>query len=259
VQFLARLLGRCRFSCAKEKGDVFERLVQLFLLTKPKYKTELSAVWLARSEIPTKVRKRLCLPITDEGIDLIAQTRDGKFWAIQAKFKTDPERPPTYKELATFSNLAFVHCKEVALALVAHTSTRPVRKRGLLGNMTEIGLADWLNTTDEDWALIRQHLRGEVSRPRPITPYPYQRRAIEAAFKHYADGEARRGRLVMPCGTGKSLISFWIAQALKAQTIAVVVPSLGLIKQAIEDWTIPAPNRRTRCPEILRQLGQRSD
>jgi hypothetical protein len=84
VQFLARLLGRCRFSCAKEKGDVFERLVQLFLLTKPKYKTELSAVWLARSEIPTKVRKRLCLPFTDEGIDLIAQTRDGKFWAIQA-------------------------------------------------------------------------------------------------------------------------------------------------------------------------------
>jgi len=50
--------------------------VQLFLLTKPKYKTELSAVWLARSEIPTKVRKRLCLPFTDEGIDLIAQTRD---------------------------------------------------------------------------------------------------------------------------------------------------------------------------------------
>jgi predicted helicase len=41
----------------------------------------------------------------------------------------------------------------------------------------------------------------------------------------------------MPCGTGKSLIAFWIAQTLKAQTIAVVVPSLGLIKQGVEDWT----------------------
>jgi predicted helicase len=41
----------------------------------------------------------------------------------------------------------------------------------------------------------------------------------------------------MPCGTGKSLTAFWIAQMLKAQTVAVVVPSLALIKQGIEDWT----------------------
>ena len=136
-----RLIGNCgsweHFWTAaadlseKQKGDVFERLVQLYLLTKPKYKTELSAVWLAKSEVPADVRKPLNLPLTDEGIDLIAQTRDGKFWAIQAKFKSDPEKAPTYKELSTFSNLAFVHCKDIALALVAHTSTRPVRKRGL--------------------------------------------------------------------------------------------------------------------------------
>jgi predicted helicase len=41
----------------------------------------------------------------------------------------------------------------------------------------------------------------------------------------------------MPCGTGKSLTAFWIAEALGAQTIAVIVPSLALIKQGIEDWT----------------------
>jgi len=29
-----------------------------------------------------------------------------------------------------------------------------VRKRKLLGNLTEIGLAEWLNTTEEDWALL---------------------------------------------------------------------------------------------------------
>ena len=241
-----RLIGKCgswndfwtaaAFLSEKQKGDLFERLIQLYLLTKPTYRTELSAVWLAKSEVPADVRKQLNLPLTDEGIDLIAQERDGKFWAIQAKFKSDPERAPTYKELSTFSSLAFVHCKDIALALVAHTSTRPIRKRVLLGNLTEIGLADWLNTTEEDWALIRQHLRGKSPRPEPRRPFPHQREAIAAASRHYVDGEARRGRLIMPCGTGKSLISFWIAQALKAQTIAVVVPSLGLIKQAIEDW-----------------------
>jgi superfamily II DNA or RNA helicase len=220
----------------KQKGDVFERLVQLYLLTKPKYRTELSDVWL-RSEVPADIQKRLDLPGTDEGIDLVVQTREGKFWAIQAKFKSDPEKAPTYKELSTFTNLAFVHCKHVDLALVAHTSTRPVRKRALLGNLTEIGLAEWLTTTEEDWALIHQQLRGKAPRPKPRTPRPHQTEAIAAASKHYIDGQARLGRLIMPCGTGKSLTAFWIAEALKAQTIAIIVPSLALIKQGIEDWT----------------------
>src|SRR5262245_39447573 len=191
-----RLIGGCKswadFWLAaaslseKQKGDVFERLVQLYLLTKPKYRTELSDVWL-RSEVPADMQRRLDLPGTDEGIDLVVQTREGKFWAIQAKFKSDPEKAPTYNELSTFTNLTFDHCRHIDLALVAHTSTRPVRKRGLLGNLTEIGLAEWLNTTPEDWALIHQHLRGKAPRPKSRTPYPYQARAIAAASKHYIE------------------------------------------------------------------------
>ncbi|MCP4890704.1 MAG: DEAD/DEAH box helicase family protein, partial [Planctomycetaceae bacterium] len=34
-----------------------------------------------------------------------------------------------------------------------------------------------------------------------------------------------RGKLIMPCGTGKSLTAYWIAQALESKTILVVVPS----------------------------------
>jgi superfamily II DNA or RNA helicase len=41
----------------------------------------------------------------------------------------------------------------------------------------------------------------------------------------------------MPCGTGKSLTAFWIAEALGAKTILVAVPSLALIKQSVTDWT----------------------
>jgi predicted helicase len=101
-----RLIGGCKswadFWLAaaslseKQKGDVFERLVQLYLLTQPKYQTELSHVWL-RLEVPADIRKRLNLPVTDEGIDLVVQTRDEKFWAIQAKFKSDPEKAPTLR------------------------------------------------------------------------------------------------------------------------------------------------------------------
>jgi predicted helicase len=41
----------------------------------------------------------------------------------------------------------------------------------------------------------------------------------------------------MPCGTGKSLTAYWIAEALKAKTILVAVPSLALIRQSLADWT----------------------
>jgi hypothetical protein len=54
-----QLLGGFLICCASlsriQKGDVFERLVQLYLLTKPKYRTELSAVWIARSEVPERL------------------------------------------------------------------------------------------------------------------------------------------------------------------------------------------------------------
>jgi predicted helicase len=205
-------------------------------VTKPKYRTELSDVWLRR-EVPTELSKRLCLPTTDEGIDLVVRTRDEKFWAIQAKFKSSPEKPPTYTKLTNFTNLAFVHCKHMDLALVAHTSKRPVRKRRLLGNLTEIGLAEWLSTTAEDWALIHRHLRGKPPRPEPRKPLPHQAQAIAAASKHYVKEKAHRGKLIMPCGTGKSLTAFWIASALKARSVVVIVPSLLLIKKCIEDRT----------------------
>src|SRR4051794_11932765 len=41
----------------------------------------------------------------------------------------------------------------------------------------------------------------------------------------------------MPCGTGKSLTAFWIAEALDAKDILVAVPSLSLIRQSLTDWT----------------------
>jgi hypothetical protein len=55
-------------------GALFERLTQLYLQTAPEYQTELRHVW-ALSEVPSDVRKQLNLPALDEGIDLIACTR----------------------------------------------------------------------------------------------------------------------------------------------------------------------------------------
>jgi len=62
----------------KEKGDAFERLTKHYLQFDPKYATKLKSVWLY-NEIPSFVVKKLNLPSRDQGIDLIAETREGEF------------------------------------------------------------------------------------------------------------------------------------------------------------------------------------
>ena len=41
----------------------------------------------------------------------------------------------------------------------------------------------------------------------------------------------------MPCGTGKSLTAFWIADKMKPKSILIAVPSLALLQQTLKVWT----------------------
>ena len=112
--------------------------------SKPSRNTEaiLRQVWLLR-EVPPDVCKRLDLPSRDEGIDLIACTNHGEYWAIQSKFRSQRYKPLNRRELGTFSSLAFNTCSNIALAVVAHTCSKPVSKRHLMRNTVEIGLDRW--------------------------------------------------------------------------------------------------------------------
>ena len=58
-------------------------LTQLLLQTQPEYQSKLKHVWLL-SEVPHEIRAKLRLPELDEGIDLIAESYEGAFRAIQA-------------------------------------------------------------------------------------------------------------------------------------------------------------------------------
>jgi predicted helicase len=76
----------------------------------------------------------------------------------------------------------------------------------------------------------------EIIEARKRNPRRHQRAAVAAAKAHFIRDKAARGRLIMPCGTGKSLTAYWIAEAFRAKTILVAVPSLALIRQSVTDW-----------------------
>src|SRR5262249_22541004 len=44
-----------------------------------------------------------------------------------------------------------------------------------------------------------------------------------------------RAHVVMACGTGKTLVALWAVEALKPKTVLVVLPSLTLLQQTLEE------------------------
>jgi superfamily II DNA or RNA helicase len=220
----------------KQKGDSFEYLTKYYLQLHPTYVTQLKHVWLL-SEVPTKVRKKLNLPGPDEGIDLIAETRDETYWAIQSKYKEDEGVSLSRKELATFTDLAFNICRNIELGLVCTSADRFSHKLKMYGDRLSFCSGEiWRGLDKEFFDRLHKLLKGKTATINPLKPRPHQQRAIENAHKHYIEERNSRGKLIMPCATGKSLAGYWIAQKLEAKTILIAVPSLALIRQTVEVW-----------------------
>jgi len=60
-------------------------------------------------------------------------------------------------------------------------------------------------------------------------PRDYQEIIIKKSYEYFQDND--NGLLVIPCGTGKTLISLWITQELNCNTILIGVPNLLLLNQ----------------------------
>ena len=225
-------------------GDAFERLTQLQMLTDPLYRAVYKNIWMAKQsdgELPKKVREHLNLTMTDEGIDLIAETHHGTYASIQAKYRTDEKRL-NVRELSTFANLSFRNCTNIDDAIV-RTNANPPQKKDLLRGVRYEKLDTYLRMDKENsegWKRIHAFING-LNPPKltPKQPRPYQQEAIDNAVNYFQNNQSR-GRLIMPCATGKSLIAYWIHQALDVRTVLIAVPSLALINQTIDDWTMQA-------------------
>jgi superfamily II DNA or RNA helicase len=223
---------------AKIAGDVFENVCKYFLQTAPQYQTKLKNVWLLK-EVKDDLKRKLNLPSTDEGIDLIAETFDNKYWAIQSKYRSDPKDTLTIKgDLATFANLAFNNCKNISLGLVMTTADKPPLKTKLLKGVSFVTLESFLELDDnkfEGWNLIKAKANHKTIIPKALSPRPHQVKAIKDTVEYFKTKE--RGKVIMPCGTGKSLTAFWIANRLKAKSVLIAVPSLALLQQTLKVWT----------------------
>lgn len=229
------LQGSFRDLSEKQKGDLFEELVKAYLQLEPEYASKLKHVWLYR-EVPQAIAKQLKLPATDQGIDLVAETNDGEFWAVQCKYRQDTDHSLTWREISTFTGLAFGVCRGFTFGLICSTTERITHVLKDQERISFCALDVWQGLDAEFFTRLRALLARKPDALKPTKPRPHQKEAVKAGRNHYVVAKAKRGKLIMPCGSGKSLTAYWIAGKLDARRIVIAVPSLSLIKQTLKVW-----------------------
>jgi predicted helicase len=227
----------------KDKGERFERLMQSYLLTDPKYSYQFKKVWLW-SEFPSKAD----LGGNDTGIDLVALTHSGDYWAVQCKCyqeSTTIDKAAVDSFLATssrqfkreddFSTTGF------AVRLWISTSNKwgPNALEAIKAQnppVTRINLYDLINAP-VDWEKLDTGIHGEQSRESKRDLRAHQVEAMEKTHEHFKSAD--RGRLIMACGTGKTFNSLRIAEneTQGKGTVLFLVPSIALLGQTLREWT----------------------
>lgn len=229
----------------RDKGDRFERLMQAYLQTDPKYAYQFKNVWLW-NEFPGKKD----LGGSDTGIDLVAVTHDNDFWAIQCKCYQDTatiDKPAVDSFLSTSSR----EFKDESLRTTSFAQRLWISTTNKWGPnayeaiknqnppVTRINLHDLMDAP-VDWEKLEQGVHGEKGRTEKKKLYPHVLEVRDKVFDYFKENE--RGRLIMACGTGKTMTSLKIAekQTDNKGTVLFLVPSIALIGQTLKEWSSQA-------------------
>ena len=219
-----------------EKGERFERLMKNFLLTYPIWRGKISDAWLWK-DFPFRDE----LGGRDLGIDLVAKTVDGEFWAAQCKFYAESTTINKSAVDSFISNSArtFNGGRKFARRLWISTSDNfTSNAREMCKNQTpavEFIDLSALRRAQVNWSRLDNGFSHEeaviVRKLRD-----YQVEAVEKAREHFETNE--RGKLIMACGTGKTFTALKIAEAIVGEgKILFLVPSISLLSQTLEEWT----------------------
>lgn len=238
------ILARFRNESVTEhdKGAKFEKLIKRWFLTEPEYANVLDKVWLWE-EFPGKES----MGGVDLGIDLVAKTDEGKFWAIQCK---------CYKDDAVIS-------KKMVDSFIANANRQFVDDEMHTNRFDKLF---WVSTTSHwgknaqesikhqaiqfvpiytnrlqyssvNWKELVEGKQGKEALLAGKTMRPHQIDALTKAHEYFENHD--RGKMIMACGTGKTYTSLKIVEnETKGNGLVLyMVPSIALLSQGLKSWT----------------------
>jgi predicted helicase len=219
----------------RNKGTRFEGLIAAWFNTDPRFYGKLEHVWMwedfpARKDFGGK----------DIGIDLVAKTDMGEYWAIQCK---------------CYDENAFIDKKEIDSFIAASSKTF---LNEVTGAATQFSAQYWVSTSNNwsatadeeiwnmdipfkritfsdlqsspvDWQKLFDGLEGKK-------PFAHQLDAISRAEWYFAGHD--RGKMIMACGTGKTYTAELIVEQLLHDKglVLFMVPSIALLGQTLNAW-----------------------
>ena len=232
----------CRETAESEadKGTKFERATRFYLKNDPLWQARFDEVWMWK-DAPTNNGH-------DIGIDLVARdAEDGSYWAIQCKCY-DERSTLDYQTVSTFYGAtgnkgAYGH--NMLVSTTEHISSH------LDQVATEWGTVrlfpSEMSEADIDWDAFldgRSTVKRELYDPRP-----HQRIAIDDCIKGFEEND--RGKLIMACGTGKTLTSLRLAEEMlpPGSLVLFCAPSISLVGQTLRVWANQA-KRPLKCAVV---------
>ena len=227
----------------RDKGKLFEKLIAAFFKLAPQYSEILSDVWLW-GEWPLNGGK------VDTGIDLVALTRDGNYWAIQCKF-FDPDHTIQKSDIDSFFTASGKRFTDEEGKRHSFAQRVVVSTTDKWGKHAEDALADQtipvfrigiqeLAASPIDWKKARPYTPEDLRLRRKKTLMEHQEEALASVRDGYQGHE--RGKLIMACGTGKTFTSLKIAEELTPSEglVLFLAPSISLVSQTLREWTAEA-------------------
>ena len=253
----------------RDKGDRFERLIQAYLQTDPTYSNTLKYVWMW-DEFPG----RRDLGGSDTGIDLVALTFDGDYWAIQCKCyaeKASIDKKSVDSFLSTSSRefkndqlQTIGFSKRIWISTTNNWSSNAEETiRNQNPPVTRINLTD-LQQAPVEWERLQKGITGDLARTTKKTLFNHQEKALNKTHDHFIEND--RGKLIMACGTGKTFTSLRIAEheTNNSGVVLFLVPSIALLGQTLREWSSDAnepikPICICSDSRITRQRGNSND
>ncbi len=227
-------------------GKLFEQFCKAYFLYGPSVKDDYKNVYLF-GDVPFSIRQQLRLSTIDHGVDLVLENQDGTWTMVQCKFIADQTRRLCWGEPDKLSHLFAAGKKADHFIIFTNASKISAHAEKMYKeNLTVISVSDPDGFSEEIFTVIQNGLARTPSQSiQKKTPKPHQEIAIEKTINAFQRND--RGQLILPCGTGKTLISLWTHEKLNPSHTLVLFPSLALLRQTKNEWN---SNRESYVPYI---------
>ena len=165
----------------------------------------------------------------DTGIDLVARDKNGNLVGIQSKCWAD-DSTLDLKDISTmFTTAKAKKIDKLYLVFTGGSITSHTQTRCEEAGVKIITKSD-LASSNYNWG------KSGKLRSTPLKLRPHQVEAVQRTVDGFQ--VADRGKLIMACGTGKTLVSLHIAERMVGigGIVLYLVPSISLIPQTMREW-----------------------